>query len=293
MLALLVGTSGTRERERGIKSPIQKVTKEWYYDHNVWKVVLQFGIHACVALPYRIKKQHLIVDQCQSVFHVNNRPAYLRTRDFKPFYIDGTEVPIPGYLGVEYAEWISGNDSGSGELLITTCRGNVYICKFNGTHPLERVTKRRIRECGPVVEVTSRGDILAWVSRQTLSLHISSRHCNVNHIIHHNRRFPSCRRRVAIDSKGLIYVATAYKSARVYYGSEFLYDIELPIESHASYIVIFSDTIHVLCSNGTLVACTLKGELLSSYHFEVAPTSMCVTDKGELLLSNGPDYFIM
>jgi hypothetical protein len=288
MLSLLIGT-----RKRDNDSCIYKASKEWYYDRNVWKVVLEFGIHKCVSLPYTVKKQHKLVYSCLNVLHINDRPAYIERRDHMLYYMDGTPVGGPEYLKIENATWIHGNGSsgssgGDGnKLLVNTYKGDVYIYRFNGN----KVNKRRIRECKNASHVTLKGDTLVWLS--PLALHISNARSSRKCITHYVDHFPNCRRRIAIDTGGLIYVAIPSDRVAIYKGDKHLYDIILLVESPISYILIHCDILHVLTSGGTLIAFTLKGELISSHFFKVPCTSMCTTSKGELLLSDGLNYYVM
>jgi hypothetical protein len=265
MLSLLLGT-----RTRTNKCCIHKVSKEWYYDHNVWKVVLHYGIENTVRLPYAVRRTFKTPNGCNCVLSSGNKVMYIRGYKSELCNLDGTPAPIiPDALYIRNASWITDN-----RLMCNTAAGDMVVYQFD-KRAVTTIEKRKY-----TFDVTVRDNTSIWINSGTL--HISDESFKQEPITQYVG--PFCNSQIhctAIDSKGLIYVGIqSYIS--VHSKTSLLYLIQ--VNKIVIYILIHGDILHVACADKCVRAYTLEGKCISTIRLKNQPISMCVTNSGELII---------
>jgi hypothetical protein len=281
MLSLLLGVS-CKEKD---KSVLHKVSKKWYYDRNVWRVVIRFT-NTDVVLPYKIKQHFKARWMCRNVLCKGEQIMYT---DKKSIMILTTNnkvaLILPDWHEIDKAEWL--ND----KQLLLNASGEVLIYQFDK----DKTTLGKIDVCDRAYSITIKHGISAWISMN--KLYISNAKFDCKPVVYNlDSPHGTFIHRIAIDSNRLIYVA--YKDyIKIYSRSGARHQLninkDITTQSDIKCILIHNDTLHVADNNGCIRAYTLDGKLLSRLKLNTVFTSMCITPLGSLAVSDMGRIFVV
>jgi hypothetical protein len=314
MLHLLLGT-----RTHNEKCLLFKASKEWYYDSNVWKVVLEFGIYS-IKLPYKVKEScvlHMkdIIHTPAGVMGCGRLTSYFYR--LSPQYDNIKMVQLPERTSVSKIAWLYGD----GTIMPDTSTGtgginSSILCVLEYNRVLLRV-KLNKPNCDAhsgitnnVYYLTGGRSIVAWIRfgglyyTGKLGLDIY-RVCEVWGIQHLDG--PEYHL-MAIDDEDLVYIVNSgfIKVYNVKCGEGPIRTmiLEDPLKSGNThvipvYILIHQGVLHTWSKDKVLRAYTLGGELISRWSLDTlkdtkftGTCSMCVHD-GKLLMCDGDTLIVL
>jgi hypothetical protein len=296
MLHLLLGT-----RTREVKCSLKKTSKEWYYDPNVWKVVLEFGIG--VRLPYKMREctrlsfRHIVSTPDGLVVCGNLGTAIY---NLLPGYTCARRTSLSEITTFHNVTWTG---TGSGNLLCVL-KDNRVLCNIKPDGKCVEMYINGIVD--KVYYLTSVGNIVAWVRDSMLFVLVKST-STVRAIADMNGDIDLRDKShlVAITRREVIYIVMSGGAVGVYDRTGLAGTITLkdPIPTRSdtivrpTYVIIHDNILHTCGDDMYLRAYTLSGELISRHYLNAfgtangvplfkSITSMCVHD-GKLLVSDG------